>query len=80
MKLLKCEICGMEFTPSKEQHYIAVKRAIFAISTYYDAFDCPKCGGQIIAKERCRAAVDYIGELEERLQDDGDEERGEEEC
>lgn len=71
---LKCEICGKEFTPTTKEHYVAVKGPIFAISTHYDAFDCPQCGGQIVAKERNRAAIDYIGELEERLQDGGDEE------
>lgn len=74
MKKLKCEICETEFEPTKTKHYIAVKGGVFALPTYYDAFVCPQCGGQIITKERYRTAEDYIGELEERLQDNGGEE------
>ena len=56
MKMFKCEVCGNEFEEAKENHYIARdKMAMVGEPTVYDAYDCPKCGSQIIAKERKRS-------------------------
>ncbi len=57
--MFKCEVCGNEFEEEKENHYIARdKMAMVGEPTVYDAYDCPKCGSQIIVKERKR----YFGE------------------
>ena len=56
--MFKCEVCGNEFEEAKENHYIARdKMVIVGEPTLYDAYDCPKCGSQIIAKERKGLAV-----------------------
>lgn len=55
MKKLKCEVCDTEFIPTTKDHYTAAQIAgLFPrTETMYDAFDCPQCGSQIIAKGRC---------------------------
>lgn len=56
---LHCNICGLIFSPNKRTHYIARDtKGIVGEPKYYDAFDCPVCGRQIIVGERKRAAVD----------------------
>ena len=61
MSKITCKVCGHVFEPTKERHYIArEKTELFLIAsnkmepTLYDAFDCPTCGCQYIAKERKR--------------------------
>lgn len=50
---MKCNVCGHEFTPKKEDRYIAAKNnGLFQSNTYYDCFDCSECGCQIVAQER----------------------------
>ena len=53
---MKCNVCGHEFTPKKEDRYVATKtecRLIGGIATtMHDCFDCPECGCQIVAQER----------------------------
>ena len=51
---MKCNVCRHEFTPKKENKYIASQRTapMFGLTKYYDCFDCPKCGCQIVAQER----------------------------
>ena len=50
---MKCNVCGHEFTPKREDRYEAVKPApLFQCATHYDCFDCPVCGCQIVAQER----------------------------
>ena len=50
---MKCNVCGHEFDPIREDRYEAVKPApMFQCSTHYDCFDCPVCGCQIVAQER----------------------------
>lgn len=63
--LIKCNICGCEFTPIAEEHYTARDNGVTGIATVirdgevklYDAFDCPVCGCQVIAQERKREHV-----------------------
>ncbi|MBR5780411.1 MAG: hypothetical protein IKY27_00310 [Bacteroidales bacterium] len=71
MKNLTCEVCGTEFPPEKDRRYIArdgqVTGGIAAAltlsePTLYDAFNCPKCGCQVIAQERKRVA-DFNGSV-----------------
>lgn len=46
-----CHVCDMAFNPSPERRYtVKEKDGIGAVvgNTYYDAFDCPRCGCQNI--------------------------------
>lgn len=60
--MMKCKICGKEFYAIIEEHYIARDEKEICLSTLYssqevmeyDAFDCPKCGCQVIAQPRKR--------------------------
>lgn len=60
---LECKICGCEFNPIVERHYIsrgegktgfAAALAENDETKLFDAFDCPQCGCQIIAQSRKR--------------------------
>lgn len=60
--MLKCNVCGHEFEPTVENHYIARNEGAYGImlgsrdeEKLYDAWDCPECGSQYIAQERKRA-------------------------
>lgn len=66
-KELKCEVCGTEFRPTTWRRYTAVGEKVTGVMaaisatetpTMYDAFDCPNCGCQIIAKKRLRRVDD----------------------
>lgn len=63
MPNLKCKICGTEFPPIRERHYISrdlTKTGLAAAfessdePMLFDAFDCPNCGCQIITQQRKR--------------------------
>ena len=65
--MLECKICGTKFNAIVERHYIARdngKTGLVA-ARLYDAFDCPACGCQIIAKERKRSYIPYIPDEDE---------------
>lgn len=53
-KLLECEVCGMKFEPTKERHYVVNKdiNVLCREVLLGDAFDCPKCGCQMVVGER----------------------------
>lgn len=58
---MECNVCGNNFTPNKDIHYVARDVTGIGFSTMsgqeaelYDAFDCPACGCQIIANVRKR--------------------------
>lgn len=61
-KNIKCNICGSEFVPSIDKHYIARDNGKTGVSEafshneekLYDTFDCPVCGCQVIVQERKR--------------------------
>ena len=57
---LHCEVCTKYFKPTKDLHYVVKSHtAMFMapdVETFHDAYDCPRCGSQIIAKERASAA------------------------
>lgn len=61
MEKIKCRVCGFEWTPTKEDHYIA-REGIPAIvfvkdpgePVLYDAWDCPVCGAQFAVEGRKR--------------------------
>lgn len=78
--MIKCKVCGCEFTPVIDKHYVAVDNGESGISTVlrhvegnlYDAFDCPACGCQIITQERKRTFFREDFTLEEVNDDDED--------
>jgi DNA-directed RNA polymerase subunit RPC12/RpoP len=58
---MECNACGLNFAATKEGHYIAREKEGKGFSslsgmeaTIFDAFDCPRCGCQIIVQERKR--------------------------
>lgn len=61
MEKIKCRVCGFEWTPTKEDHYIAREgmQAIVFVKepgepVLYDAWDCPVCGAQFAVEGRKR--------------------------
>lgn len=76
---MKCKICGCEFTPVIDKHYIARDAGESGLATafktlegkIYDAFDCPLCGCQIVVQERKRIFAEHIlVAREEETEDD----------
>lgn len=64
MMKIKCKICGCEFNPIADKHYVSRDNGKVGIvaafqanleDKLYDTFDCPECGCQVIAQERKRA-------------------------
>ena len=67
MEKIKCRVCGFEWTPTKEDHYIArddAKAIVFVKDpgepALYDAWDCPVCGTQFAAYGRKRTFGDDL--------------------
>lgn len=63
MELIECGVCGCEFEPTIERHYISRDEGKTGMSAafgsndevkLYDTFDCHACGCQVIAKTRKR--------------------------
>lgn len=51
----RCKACGSKIDFTKDGHYVVEHRegtALSVIVTYFDAFDCPKCGTQCIVGVR----------------------------
>lgn len=58
---MKCNVCNHEFEPKKESRYVAIERgAMFSPNKYFDCFDCPVCGCQIVAQERFDTVADCV--------------------
>ena len=55
IKKLVCKVCGHEFAPEKKNRYVAKRPIPYQTTEYYDCYDCPVCGCQIVAKERFKA-------------------------
>lgn len=74
--MIKCKICGCEFVPVINKHYITRDNGESGFSTMvkhiegnlYDTFDCPACGCQVITQERKRSFTNTC--LEEETDDD----------
>lgn len=51
---MKCKVCGRFIRLKKENKYIVKREGIapFTTTGYFDAFDCPKCGCQIVIGRR----------------------------
>ena len=65
MGKIKCRVCGFEWTPTKEDHYIARadEKARILVNDHsepalLDAWDCPVCGAQFAVEGRKRAVED----------------------
>lgn len=76
--MLECKVCGCKFNAIVEKHYIARDNGKTGLAvafgstneeSLYDAFDCPMCGCQIVAKERKRNYTPYV-ETEENEDDE----------
>lgn len=74
MNQLECNVCGCKFNAIVERHYVARDNGKTGLSvafgssseeSLYDAFDCPMCGCQIIAKDRKRNYISYMPSEEE---------------
>ena len=80
MGKIKCRVCGFEWTPTKEDHYVAradMKQTILVAANaepiLYDAWDCPVCGAQYSVPGRMRRLEPMIIEIDEEVEEDGDE-------
>lgn len=77
IKIMKCKVCGCDFPPVHEKHYVArdnEKSGLVATldsieGKLYDAFDCPMCGCQVIAQERKRDFVPF--DMDEQVDMEG---------
>ena len=78
IKIMKCKVCGCDFPPVHEKHYVARDNEKVGLtaafqsngeSTLYDAFDCPMCGCQVIAQERKRDFVHF--DMDEQVDMEG---------
>lgn len=65
--MLECKVCGTKFNAIIERHYLARDNGKTGL---YDAFDCPMCGCQVIAKERKREYIPFISTDEEDTDDE----------
>ena len=57
MKYLKCNVCGSQFVPKRDQIYQAQERlgitqSLSQASKIFDVIDCPTCGCQVILSVR----------------------------
>lgn len=65
--MIKCKVCGHDFDPVIDEHYVSRDNGITGITEVvkhteeklYDTFDCPACGCQVIAQERKRQYIPY---------------------
>lgn len=77
--MIKCKVCGCEFVPVIDKHYVSQDNGESGLSTVfrhvqgnlYDTFDCPACGCQIVAQERKRVYVPCV--VSEDTEEDEDE-------
>lgn len=64
-KKYACKVCGSDIIPNKNNRYVVKDRLCtggvgnalsgsYAEPKEYDAFDCPVCGCQLVAKERLK--------------------------
>ena len=80
--MIKCKVCGCEFTPVIDKHYITRDNGESGISTafkhvegnLYDTFDCPECGCQIITQKRKRGYVEHTSFEDESKEEEYEDE------
>ena len=66
---MKCKVCGLKFTPTKEIMYIGKESehtGIFTDTVYYDCCDCPRCGRQHILGDRIARLKTEDGEGDDK--------------
>ena len=76
--MLKCKICGFDYSPMINEHYVSRDNSESGIATaikktegnLYDTFDCPVCGCQMIAQERKRVYNETIIEVIKEVDED----------
>lgn len=86
--MLKCKVCGQEFTAKLDLHYISRdggKVGVIAAfqpnqeERIYDTFDCPACGCQCAVQERkrdfCPISISKIKDDDGPENVSGDEEK-----
>nr|DAH25040.1 MAG TPA: RUBREDOXIN TRANSPORT, RUBREDOXIN, GUILLARDIA THETA [Caudoviricetes sp.] len=65
-KVLECRVCGLKFAPIAHWRYSVEENKITGVFAgisrterppLHDAFDCPRCGCQIIVNSRMRRAI-----------------------
>lgn len=80
--MIKCNICGHEFAPLLDNHYVSRdcgKSGVVTVITddegkHYDTFDCPACGCQHLAQERKRTVIPcFVHSIEEENDEAFDE-------
>lgn len=65
LKFIHCGVCGGEFVPTLNRHYISradTKTGIAEMLSHceeaiHDAFDCPYCGCQVCVQSRERPYI-----------------------
>ena len=70
MGKVKCKVCGFEFAPLKEDHYVVRDTTVAGIGVlaahvepgWFDAWDCPMCGAQYAATYSRLRELDEVGE------------------
>ena len=76
--MLECKVRGTKFNAIVEKHYIARDNGKTGLAvafgtnseeSLYEAFDCPMCGCQVIAKERKRSYIPYTPDEKEENND-----------
>ncbi len=58
-----CEVCGRGFKITKEKHYISKTKkenSFLSDLQFFDAFDCPYCGSQYLAKIRVQSVSNEV--------------------
>ena len=76
--MLKCKICGFDYLPTINEHYVSRDNGESGLisviketeGNLYDTFDCPVCGCQIIAQERKRVHNEDIIEVIKEVDED----------
>lgn len=69
--MLECKVCGTKFYVARDNGKtgFAVALGSNEEERLYDAFDCPACGCQVIAKERKRNYIPYTPDEEDENND-----------
>ena len=80
--MIKCNVCGYEFKPIFEEHYISRDNNETGLAaaikgnevSLYDTFDCPECGCQIIAQKRKRGYIEHTSSEDESKEEEYEDE------
>lgn len=76
--MLKCKVCGCEFSAIIERHYISRDCGKTGLAAsfgsnqeerLYDCFDCPQCGCQNVSQERKRVYIP-VSKIDDESEDE----------